>query len=147
MTKIKNLTGSPFDIQTLSGPRIISAFGTLEAEFDPSYLDLLLTCRNIVLDESDEEDQVVEEVSDTDVEDGGIAAADESEDQEDSLDIEPEPDDVDPVAEAASEDQEAGAVDPEPVSDADKYMALTGKKADGRWSAERLAEELAKLEG
>lgn len=35
MTKIKNLVGSPFDVQTLSGPKIIAAFGTLEAECSP----------------------------------------------------------------------------------------------------------------
>lgn len=51
MTKIKNLVGSPFDVQTLSGPRVIDAFGTLEAEFDPAYLDILLAGRSIVIDE------------------------------------------------------------------------------------------------
>lgn len=51
MTKIKNLSGSPFDIQTLSGPAIIEAFGTLEAEFENVYLDLLLACRTIALDD------------------------------------------------------------------------------------------------
>lgn len=95
MTKIKNLVGSPFDVQTLSGPKIIAAFGTLEAEFDPGYLDIMLAGRSIVLDSG-----------------------------------EPEKAKTPVTAE----------------SDAARYKRLTGKKPDGRWSAERLAEELAKLE-
>ena len=96
MTKIKNLVGSPFDVQTLSGPKIIDAFGTLEAEFDPAYLDILLAGRSIVLDKAEPE-------------------------------------------------QAKKPVTTE--SDAARYERLTGKKPDGRWSAERLAEELDKLEG
>lgn len=110
MTTIKNLVGSPFDVQTLSGQAIIEAFGTLEAEFEPGYLNLLLTCLNIVLDESEEQQ---------------------------------------PAAEAEAVSEESPEEEPavlEHVSDADKYMALTGKKPDGRWSDERLAEEIAKLE-
>lgn len=99
MTKIKNLVGSPFDVQTLSGPAIIEAFGTLEAEFEPVYLGLLLTCRNIVLDD----------------------------DKPAKVETKPEP-----------------KVDE--FTDAEQYELLTGKKPDGRWSAERLAEEIAKLE-
>lgn len=95
MTKIKNLVGSPFDVQTLSGPKIIAAFGTLEAEFDPAYLEILLAGRSIVLDSGEPE-------------------------------------------------KAKGTVTAE--SDAARYERLTGKKPDGRWSAERLAEELAKLE-
>ena len=98
MTKIKNLVGSPFDVQTLNGPAIIEAFGTLEAEFEPVYLDLLLTCRNIVLD-----------------------------DKPAKVEAKPEP--------KADE-----------FTPAEQYELLTGKKPDGRWSAERLAEEIAKLE-
>ena len=101
MTKIKNLSGSPFDIQTLSGPRIIPAFGKLEAEFDPVYLDILLSGRSIVIDESKPNK------------------------------AEPKQEEKDPVTQE---------------SDAERYERLTGKKPDGRWSAERLAEELAKLE-
>lgn len=100
MTKIKNLVGSPFDVQTLSGPAIIEAFGTLEAEFEPGYLELLLTCRNIVIDDS-------------------------------------KPGKVEPVVESVKVEE----------SDAEsRYEELAGKKPDGRWSAERLAEEIAKLE-
>lgn len=95
MTKIKNLVGSPFDVQTLSGPRIIAAFGTLEAEFDPAYLDILLAGRSIILDSGEPE-------------------------------------------------KAEGTVTAE--SDAARYERLTGKKPDWRWSAERLAEELASLE-
>lgn len=97
MTKIKNLVGSPFDVQTMSGPAIIEAFGTLTAEFEPVYLELLLACRNIVIDEA--------------------APA--------------------PAAKA----EPTKADDPEA-----RYEELAGKKPDGRWSAERLAEEIAKLE-
>ena len=95
MTKIKNLVGSPFDVQTLSGPKIIAAFGTLEAEFDPAYLEIVLAGRSIVLD-------------------GGKA--------------------------------EKAKAPVTAESDAARYERLTGKKPDGRWSAERLSEELAKLE-
>ena len=42
MTKIKNTVGSPFDIQTLNGPAVLSAFGSLEANFDSGYLHVLL---------------------------------------------------------------------------------------------------------
>lgn len=96
MTVIKNLVGSPFDIQTLNGPAIIEAFGTLEAEFDPGYLGLLLTCRSIVLDDGKAEQQAAETEAQTD------AAA--------------------------------------------RYEELSGKKPDRRWSDERLAAEVAKLE-
>lgn len=95
MTKIKNLVGSPFDVQTLNGPKVIAAFGTLEADFDPAYLDILLAGRSIVLDSG-----------------------------------EPEKAKAPVTAE----------------SDAARYERLTGKKPDGRWSSDRLAEELAKLE-
>ncbi len=40
-TTITNTVGSPFDIQTMSGPAIIPAFGELTAEFDPAYLDII----------------------------------------------------------------------------------------------------------
>lgn len=42
MTKIKNTVGSPFDIQTLNGPAVLPAFGSLEANFDSGYLHVLL---------------------------------------------------------------------------------------------------------
>ena len=101
MTKIKNLVGSPFDVQTLNGPKIISAFGTLEAEFDPAYLDILLAGRSIVIDDSKQK------------------KADQKQEEKEPVTAE---------------------------SDAARYERLTGKKPDGRWSAERLSEELAKLE-
>lgn len=50
MVKIKNQVGSPFDVQTKNGPAVLPAFGTLEAEFDQGYLDLLLACGTVVLD-------------------------------------------------------------------------------------------------
>ena len=99
MTKIKNLVGSPFDVQTLSGPAIIEAFGTLEAEFEPGYLDLLLTCRNIVIDD-----------------------------------------------EAPAKPASVAEPKADEFTAAEQYELLTGKKPDGRWSDERLAEEIAKLE-
>ena len=42
MTKITNTVGSPFDIQTLNGPAVLPAFGSLEAHFDSGYLHVLL---------------------------------------------------------------------------------------------------------
>lgn len=50
MATIKNKVGSPFDVQTKNGPAVLPAFGTLEAEFEPSYLELLLACGTVVLD-------------------------------------------------------------------------------------------------
>ena len=50
MVKIKNRVGSPFDIQTKNGPAVLPAFGTLEADFDYGYLELLLACGTVVLD-------------------------------------------------------------------------------------------------
>jgi len=49
MATIKNKVGSPFDIQTKNGPSVLPAFGTLEAEFDQGYLELLLACGTVVL--------------------------------------------------------------------------------------------------
>lgn len=148
MTKIKNLVGSPFDVQTLSGPAIIEAFGTLTAEFEPGYLDLLLTCRNIVIDDAEEQEQeLVEDNAEQELQ----AEAEESEELAESADLEVEPADVDSADEAEAEavSEQPAEEEPavlEPVTDAEKYMALTGKKPDGRWSTERLAEEIAKLE-
>lgn len=51
MVKIKNQVGSPFDIQTKNGPAVLPAFGTLEADFDYGYLELLLACGSVVLAE------------------------------------------------------------------------------------------------
>ena len=39
MTKITNKTPHPYDIHTKDGVKVIAAFGTLEADFDPAYLD------------------------------------------------------------------------------------------------------------
>jgi len=150
MTKIKNLVGSPFDVQTLSGPKIIAAFGTLEAEFDPGYLELLLTCRNIVIDESEEQQPAVDTEAEQELE-PEVDQEEEEPQPEPEADIEVDGADAEPAAEAEAEavSEHPAEEEPivlEPVSDADKYMALTGKKPDGRWSAERLSEELAKLE-
>lgn len=41
MTKIKNLVGSPFDIETTSGPAILPAYGEIEVELSPQYLTML----------------------------------------------------------------------------------------------------------
>lgn len=55
MTKLKNLVGSPFDLQTLNGPAVIHAFGTLEAEFDSAYLQLIALGGSIVVVEQEDE--------------------------------------------------------------------------------------------
>lgn len=41
MTKIKNLIGSPLDIETVSGPRVLPAYGEIEAELAPGYLEAI----------------------------------------------------------------------------------------------------------
>ena len=148
MTKIKNLVGSPFDVQTLSGPAIIEAFGTLEAEFEPGYLELLLTCRNIVLDEPEEQQPAVDTEAEQELEPEVEQEAEEPQ-PEPEADIEVDAADAEPAAEAEAVSEHPAEEEPivlEPVSDADKYMALAGKKPDGRWSAERLAGEISKLE-
>lgn len=59
MQKIKNQVGSPFDIQTKNGPAVLPAFGTLEADFDHGYLELLLACGTVVLAEEWTEKPVI----------------------------------------------------------------------------------------
>ena len=41
MHKITNKTPHPYDIHTKNGVKVIPAFGTLEAEFDPAYLEII----------------------------------------------------------------------------------------------------------
>ena len=41
MTRIRNLTGSPYDLPGLSGPVILPAFGEITGEFDGIILDIL----------------------------------------------------------------------------------------------------------
>lgn len=41
MTKIKNLIGSPLDIETTTGPRVLPAYGEIEAELAPGYLEAI----------------------------------------------------------------------------------------------------------
>lgn len=41
MTKIKNLIGSPLDIETTTGPRILPAYGEIEAELAHGYLEAI----------------------------------------------------------------------------------------------------------
>lgn len=47
MHKIKNLTNSPFDLQAVAGKVVLPAFGEVNAEFDPAYLDLLRAARTV----------------------------------------------------------------------------------------------------
>lgn len=54
MTKITNKVGSPFDVQTLSGPAILPAFGSLEAEFDSGYLQIICMGGHIFVDDTPE---------------------------------------------------------------------------------------------
>ncbi len=58
MTKIINNVGSPFDVETLSGPAVLHAFATLDREFDPDYLEILCAGGyvSIVPDVKDEPD-------------------------------------------------------------------------------------------
>lgn len=41
MTVIRNLSHSPFDIQTADGPKILPVGGEMDAEFDPAYLEMM----------------------------------------------------------------------------------------------------------
>lgn len=122
MTTIKNLTGSPFDIQTLNGPKVVGAFGKLEAEFDPVYLGILLAGRAFAVESQDDDSQAADSLVEQAAEAGGEEAVEDAE--------------ADEQAEQNSE-----------MTDAERYQAITGKKPDGRWSDERLAAELEKLEG
>jgi hypothetical protein len=53
MHKIKNLTNSPFDLNTTTGKVLLPAFGEVEAEFAPDYLQMLRKARTVdVIDHS-----------------------------------------------------------------------------------------------
>lgn len=52
MVKITNRTKSPFDLQGLNGPIRIPAEGTIEAEFDPDYLEILAAGGNVIIEDS-----------------------------------------------------------------------------------------------
>lgn len=52
MAKITNRTKSPFDLQGLNGPVRIAAEGTIEAEFDPDYLEILAAGGNVIIEDS-----------------------------------------------------------------------------------------------
>lgn len=41
MYKVTNKTPHPHDLQTKTGPKVISAYGTLEGDFDPAYLEII----------------------------------------------------------------------------------------------------------
>lgn len=47
MHKIRNKTNSPFDLQGASGKVLLPAFGEVEAEFAPEYLDMLRKARTV----------------------------------------------------------------------------------------------------
>lgn len=55
MTKITNRTHSPFDLQGLSGAVRLPAFGEIEGEFDPEYLEILRAGGNVLIEESESE--------------------------------------------------------------------------------------------
>lgn len=62
MTKITNTVGSPFDVQTLNGPAILPAFGSIEANFDSGYLNVLLMGGHIIEEAAEEVEPQVEEL-------------------------------------------------------------------------------------
>lgn len=41
MHEIKNLTNSPFDLETLDGPKRLPAMGAVSGNFEPTYLAAL----------------------------------------------------------------------------------------------------------
>lgn len=43
MHEIKNLTNSPFDLETLNGPKRLPALGAVSGNFEPAYLASLRT--------------------------------------------------------------------------------------------------------
>lgn len=85
MYEVKNLTKSPFDLQSINGPLRLDANGVVTGDFDSHYL-AALKCSSAV-----EVNEVIDDL---------------------------------------------------PA----KYESLTGKKPDGRWSRERIAQEIEKLE-
>lgn len=62
MTKITNKVGSPFDVQTLNGPAVLPAFGSLEANFDSGYLNVLLMGGHIIEEAPEEVETQAEEL-------------------------------------------------------------------------------------
>ena len=57
MKKIINLTNSPFDLASANGPVRIPAFGSVEAEFDDQYLQMLVAGNAVRVESSDEEEE------------------------------------------------------------------------------------------
>lgn len=144
MTKITNKTPHPYDIHTKDGVKVIDAFGTLEAEFYPAYLDLIKLSFDVEEVTEDREDE-----QDADLDDSTDDESDDSEDQVEDTDPVDEYDSSKEQADQAEEDQpeseeEAEEQQLEPKAE---YEALSGKKPDGRWSEERVLAEIAKLKG
>lgn len=47
MHKVRNLTNSPFDLNTTTGKVVLPAFGEVEADFEPNYLQMLRQARTV----------------------------------------------------------------------------------------------------
>lgn len=134
MTKITNKTPHPYDIHTKEGVKVISAFGTLEAEFDPAYLDLIKLSFDV--EEVTEERDDAEDLSGPRGNKTGGEGS-ESHGKEDTRSG------FDSAGQRAEQD-EGEQLGSEGKAE---YEALTGKKPDGRWSEERVLAEIAKLKG
>lgn len=101
MHKITNRTAQPHDIHTRNGVKPIHAHGTLTADFDPAYLEIIKL----------------------------------------GFDVEK----VGAKAEAKAEVKDAPVVEPDACDARAEYEELTGKKPDGRWSEDRVSDEVEKI--
>lgn len=101
MYKVTNKTPHPHDLQTKTGPKVISAYGTLEDDFDPAYLEIIKL----------------------------------------GFDVEK----VGAKAEVKAEVKDAPVVEPDAYDARAEYEELTGKKPDGRWSEDRVSDEVEKI--
>ena len=147
MYKITNKTPHPFDIHTKQGQKVIHAFGELTAEFEPAYLELIrlsFEVEEIQAEEQEQEqEQEAESSADADADAGSDSAEEGAEHAEEVVETATEAP-AEEVVEAVSDKSVESEV---VLTDAERYQAITGKKPDGRWSEERLAAELEKLEG
>jgi len=151
MYKITNKTPHQFDIHTKQGPKVIHAFGELTADFEPAYLELIRLSFDVEKVDSEEQEQEQEQDDDAGADSGADSTDADTEQPQEQAEEVTEPASEEPAGEAAETAEEEASQESAELevvmNDADRYQAITGKKPDGRWSDERLAAELEKLEG
>lgn len=160
MKKITNKTPHPYDIHTKDGVKVIAAFGTLEAEFDPAYLEMIKLSFDFEEVAEDREVDKIEEPESSE-DDDQIDSEDQAEDTEpedesdshneqteqDNSEAEDETEEDLQAEEEEEEQVEQEETEEQPLDPKFEYEELAGKKPDGRWSEERVLAEIAKLKG